>query len=396
MATQQPIVIVGAGPVGCTAALCLAQRGIPVIVIEACETLPLDLRASTFHPPTLDMLAGLGVTEALAAEGLRCPTWQHRDRDRGVIAEWDLGLLSRDTEHPYRIQAEQYKLTRIIAERLSAIGCVDIRFGTRAVGATQDADGVSVELDGGETVAGSYVIAADGASSLIRKAAGIGFPGLTLPELWFVASTPYDFTGDFENLAPIAYVADPELWFVFVRVPGLWRLLAPTRPDETPESVIEETSLQARMQRICPKDGDYEIIHRTAHTVHQRVAETYRRGRILLAGDAAHINNPLGGMGMNGGIHDAVNLAEKLGRIWRNEADDSELDRYQRQRRPVAVEHVQTATLQNKAMLEETDPATRRARQNELRRTAEDPVAAREYLRRTSMITALAHSARLT
>jgi 3-(3-hydroxy-phenyl)propionate hydroxylase len=149
------------------------------------------------------------------------------------------------------------------------------------------------------------------------------------------------------------------------------------------------------MQRVCPKDGSYETHHRTAYAVHQRVAETYRKGRILLAGDSAHINNPLGGMGMNGGIHDSVNLAEKLVRVLRGEAADSELDRYDAQRRPIAIEYVQSATLRNKAMLEERDPAARRRRHDELARTAADRAKAREFLLQSSMIKALKRAASL-
>jgi 3-(3-hydroxy-phenyl)propionate hydroxylase len=395
---QDRVLIAGAGPVGCTAALALARAGVPVTVVEAAATLPLDLRASTFHPPTLDMLEDLGVVERLIAQGIICPIWQYRDSKSGVIAEWDLGVLANDTRHPYRLQAEQYKLTNIIVDELKNWPKVEVRFETRATGADQDADGVTltVETPGGpECLHGQYLIAADGASSVIRTSQGIGFPGLTFPELWLCVSTEYDFARRFDNLAPIAYVADPDFWFVFVRVPGLWRLLMPTYPGETSETLVAEETVQARMQRVCPKDGSYETHHRTAYAVHQRVAETYRKGRILLAGDSAHINNPLGGMGMNGGIHDSVNLAEKLVRVLRGEAADSELDRYDAQRRPIAIEYVQSATLRNKAMLEERDPAARRRRHDELARTAADRAKAREFLLQSSMIKALKRAASL-
>jgi 3-(3-hydroxy-phenyl)propionate hydroxylase len=119
------------------------------------------------------------------------------------------------------------------------------------------------------------------------------------------------------------------------------------------------------------------------------VAETYRKGRVFLAGDSAHINNPLGGMGMNGGIHDAVNLCEKIVRVWNGEAGDSELDRYDAQRRPIAIDYVQQTTLRNKAMLEETDPEARKAKHDEMRAAAANPEKAREYLLQSSMIAAL-------
>jgi 3-(3-hydroxy-phenyl)propionate hydroxylase len=395
---RERVLIAGAGPVGCTAALYLARRGIPVALLEAGETLALDLRASTFHPPTLDMLDDLGVVDRLIAQGIVCPKWQNRDSKVGVVAEWDLGILKDDTRHPFRVQAEQYKLTNIIVEELAAFPHVEVRFQTRATGSAQDADGVTLEVatpEGPERLRGGYLIAADGASSVLRTGLGIGFPGLTFPELWLCVSTEYDFAQRFDNLAPIAYVADPDFWFVFVRVPGLWRLLMPTYPGETAESLVTDETVQARMQRVCPKDGQYQTYHRTAYAVHQRVAETYRKGRVLLAGDSAHINNPLGGMGMNGGIHDAVNLAEKLAKVLRREADDREFDRYDAQRRPIAVEYVQATTLRNKALLEERDPAARRKRHDDLARTAADPAKAREFLLQSSMITALKRAAAL-
>lgn len=392
MSENDRVLIAGAGPVGCSAALYLAQRGIPVTLVEAGAVLPEDLRASTFHPPTLDMLDDLGVVDKLLEQGIVCPEWQYRDTREGVIANWDIGVLKDDTRHPYRVQCEQYKLTRIIVAELAKMDNVDVRFRVRATGTSQDEHGVTLNVDGPdgpEDLKGKYLIAADGASSVIRISQGIGFPGLTFPELWLCTSTEFKFEAHFENLAPIAYIADPEFWFVFVRVPGLWRLLLPSRVGETAESLVTDETVQDRMHQVCPKTGDYDTYHRTAYSVHQRVAETYRKGRIFLAGDAAHINNPLGGMGMNGGIHDAVNLSEKLVRVWNGEADDRELDRYDAQRRPIAVDYVQKTTIRNKQMLEETDPDIRKAKHDEMRAMVADPVKAREYLLQSSMITTL-------
>ena len=398
MSDTDRVLIAGAGPVGCVAALHLAQNGIPVTLVEASNELPIDLRASTFHPPTLDMLDDLGVVGTLIEQGIICPIWQYRDTREGVVAEWDLSVLKDDTRHPYRVQAEQYKLTNIIVDQLRKMDNVDFRFRVRATGTEQDERSVTLNVEtpeGPEAIVGRYLIAADGASSAIRVSQGIEFPGLTFPELWLCTSTEYPFEDRFENLAPIAYVADPDFWFVFVRVPGLWRLLMPSRPGETAASLVSDETVQDRMHQVCEKDGDYDTYHRTAYAVHQRVAETYRKGRVFLAGDSAHINNPLGGMGMNGGIHDAVNLCEKILQVWHGDADDREFDRYDGQRRPIAIDYVQQTTMRNKAMLEETDPAARKVKHDEMRAIAADPAKAREYLLQSSMISALQRADKL-
>jgi 3-(3-hydroxy-phenyl)propionate hydroxylase len=398
MPDNDRVLIAGAGPVGCSAALYLAQRGIPVTLIEAGAVLPEDLRASTFHPPTLDMLDDLGVIDQLLEDGIVCPEWQYRDTREGVVANWDLGVLKNDTRHPYRIQCEQYKLTRIIVAELEKMDNVDVRFRIKATGTSQDEHGVTLNVDtpeGPEELKGRYLIAADGASSVIRITQGIEFPGLTFPELWLCTSTEFSFEDHFEDLAPIAYIADPDFWFVFVRVPGLWRLLLPSRLGETAESLVTDETVQDRMHQVCPKNGDYETFHRTAYSVHQRVAETYRKGRVFLAGDSAHINNPLGGMGMNGGIHDAVNLSEKLVKVWNGGADERELDLYDAQRRPIAIDYVQKTTIRNKQMLEETDPDARKSRHDEMRATVADPTRARDYLLQSSMISTLRDAERV-
>ena len=383
------IIIAGAGPVGCVSALYLAQNGIPVTLIEACDSLPEDLRASTFHSPTLEMLDDLGVAGKIIEQGLICPIWQQRDARDNWSVEWDLGILKEDTNHPYRIQCEQFKLTRVIVAELAKMKNVEILFSVKAVSADQDEQGVTLKVDtadGLKELKGRYLIASDGASSVIRASQGINFPGLTFPELWLCVSTEFEFENYFDNLAPVAYFSAENFWFLLLRVPGLWRVLMPSNNGQTAEMLLQEGSVQELMHRVVPIEGDFETVHRTAYPVHQRVAESYQCGRIFLAGDAAHINNPLGGMGMNGGIHDGINLSKKIASVWRGDADEKLLDLYEAERLPVANEYVQKTTLRNKAMLEQHDPIARKARQKELSTVAADPQKAREYLLESSMI----------
>ncbi|MCQ4161228.1 FAD-dependent monooxygenase [Roseomonas sp. GC11] len=390
--SRERVLIAGAGPVGLVAATLLAEAGIPVTLVEAERELPTDLRASTFHPPTLDMLDRLGLAAPLVEQGLICPQWQFRDRATGPVATFDLSLLKDETAHPFRLQCEQWRLARMLRDRLEQHPDVTLLYGARATAAEQDADGVRLTLTlaggGEEVLEGRYLIGADGAHSAVRKAAGAVMEGQTIPELFLTLSTTFAYHEVMPDLTSIAYISDPQEWFVLLRTASLWRLLLPTPQDEPEDVMLSEARIQARMQEVWPRAGGYEIRHRTAYRVHERVADRYVSGRILLAGDAAHLNNPLGGMGMNGGVHDAFNLAEKLIAVWRG-ADPALFGRYERQRRKVALEVVQAQTLRNRATLNQRDPEVRRAALDDLRATAEDPARHKAYLMRSSMIASL-------
>lgn len=393
VADKERVLIAGAGPVGLVAACALAEAGIPVTIVEQSRELPKDLRASTFHPPTLDMLERFGVSERLVEQGLVCPQWQFRDRSEGVVATFDLGLLSGDTNHPYRLQCEQWKLTELLRARIEERDHVDLVYEAEAVGARQDDASATLLVrrpDGTlDALHGAYLIAADGARSAIRKTLEIPFEGMTIPEIFLSMSTHFDFAQAIPDLAPIAYVTDPNEWAVLLRTPSLWRVLLPTDPNQTEEQIKDPETMQARLQALCPNEAGYDIVHATAYRVNQRVAASFVSGRIFLAGDSAHVNNPLGGMGMNGGIHDAINLTEKLVKVVKGEAPLELMGRYERQRRKVTLEAVQAQTLRNRQMMNETDPVQRRAYHDDLRSIVADPRKHRDYLLKSSMIQSL-------
>jgi 3-(3-hydroxy-phenyl)propionate hydroxylase len=389
---QAHVVVAGAGPVGLVSALLLAKQGVEVTVLESAPDLNRDLRASTFHPPTLDMLAPLGLTDDLVAQGLVARYTQQRDRQEGVIAEFDMQLIAPDTDHPFRLQCEQWKLTQMIQDQLNAMPHVHMLFDAKVTQVTQTADQVQVaftQADEAHSLQAHYLIGADGAWSAVRRSLNIAFEGFTYPERFLVVSTAFEYADHLPRLSYVNYCSDPHEWCVLLRVPTLWRVLFPTKAEESDEAVLTDESVQARLQNLLPQAQAYVTQHRTLYKVHQRVAQRFRHGRVVLAGDAAHINNPLGGMGMNGGIHDAMNLTEKLLAVLQKGESDAVLDQYERQRRTIAIDYINASTARNKRDIEERDPVKRKENQQALRELSLDPVRARAYIRQSSMIDAL-------
>ncbi len=397
---QLPVVIAGAGPTGLMCALALGKQGIPVIVLEAEGGLARDLRAGSFHPATLDMMEPYGITAQMEREGIRVRHWQIRDRGGELVAQFDLGLLQGETRHPYRLHLEQHRLTPIQLDLIRRDTKAEVHFGYAVTNVENRADRVLVHIDGPDgpaTIEASWLIGADGARSAVRKSLGIEFEGFTWPEQFLVVSTPYDFAE--HGFAMNVYVADPVEWVALFKMPdsgppGLWRIVFPTA-ERDDAAILSAENVERKMQGFIARRAPYEVRYKSVYRVHQRVCKTFRSARVLLAGDAAHVNNPLGAFGLNSGIHDALSVAEKLGRVWRGEADDSLLDLYVRQRRTAAVEQVERMSIRNKRQLEERDPDVQRRRLQELVAIAEDPARARDHLLETSMITGLKQSAQV-
>jgi len=401
MSEKLPVVIAGAGPTGLMCALALARQGVPVVVCEAEPSLTHDLRAGTFHPPTQEMMAPYGITARMHEHGLQVRRWQIRSRRGGLVAEFDLGLLADETPYPYRLHLEQHRLTPIQLDILRKEPAAEVHFRHRITGFEQKAGSVLVRFES-EGIPGkleaSWLIGADGGRSTIRKLLPVEFEGFTWPEQFLVVSTPYDLGG--HGFTMNAYVADPVEWAAVFKMPdagppGLWRLAFPCDPGLPDDALLDAESIQARMQGFLPIPGDYEVRYQSIYRVHQRVASDWRHGRVLLAGDAAHLNNPLGGFGLNSGIHDAVSLADKLSKVWRGEAGDSLLDLYVRQRRATTIEQVQAMSIRNKRLLEERDPRVHKSHMEELVAIAGDRSRARAHLLESSMIAGLRKSAQI-
>jgi 3-(3-hydroxy-phenyl)propionate hydroxylase len=383
------VVIAGAGTTGTIAAYALARRGIDVLLVEACPDCPEDLRASTFHPPTLEMLESLDLLDELQPLGLRAPIYQYRNRRSGEVLAFDLTEVGDVLKYPYRLQCEQWKLSRLICARIADHPHADIIYNHRVIHLDQDANGVTVSMEGPhavEQVRADYLIAADGANSVTRKWLGVSFDGFTYPEKFLTLTTLLPAEAFFENLSYVNYVADAQEWCVLLRVPSLWRILAPAAETDSDDTLRGEAKKNQVFGGLFGEAGvAAQTVHRTVYRVHQRVAQRFRVGRVLLIGDSAHLNNPLGGLGMNCGIHDAMNLVEKLSAILLENADaDSLLERYHRQRRAVMNDFVQSQTIRNKQYIEAGAEAQQQA-QAQMAATLADPDARRHYLLRQAM-----------
>jgi 3-(3-hydroxy-phenyl)propionate hydroxylase len=397
---QKPdrIVVIGAGPVGLCLSLALAQADQKVTLVEALnddnflEQVP---RAGTNHPATLEMFERIGLYEKLEPRGIIAPVFHYWDRHEGkLIAAFDHAYLKNDTRFPYVLQCERIKIVEEAMKMAKAHPNIDLRLSTEFVSFEQNADGVTARVVNPvgeeETIEGRYIVSGEGARSIVRKDLGIAFEGFTYDDRTLNIEVAYDFRK--HGYADRNYISDPTEWsnlFHWRGPPDRWRVHFPTDPNADEGDLMKPEALQARMQGFLPTGKPFDIIGSNLYVVHQRVADKFRVGRAILAGDAAHVNSPIGAMGMNSGIHDAINLADKLIAIARKEADDSVLDRYERQRRHVAITHTQAQTIRNKRLLAEQDPAVRQRNHDELRRTAEDPVLARKFLLRTALFDSL-------
>jgi 3-(3-hydroxy-phenyl)propionate hydroxylase len=394
---QTEVVIAGGGPVGSVAAYILARAGIEVVLLEAHPTSPTDLRASTMHPPTLELFERLGIAQDLIAQGLKAPIYQYRDRASETILSFDLSELADMTQFPFRLQCEQYKLARLLADRLDALPTSEVRFNTRVVAFDQDSDGVDVHVETPfaiETYRAKFLLGCDGANSIVRKWLGFEFDGFTYPEKFLTLSTKWPLEQHFKDLSYVNYVSDPDEWVVLLRVPEFWRVLVPADETQADSYLVSDEKKNLIFQNLIGHTDAVQTGHRTIYRVHQRVAKRYFEGRVVIAGDAAHLNNPLGGLGMNSGIHDVANLCDKLIAILRDKADrESRLSHYERQRRSVMQSFVQSQTISNKADMEAKNTGQKRSRQAELEAILIDDDRRRDFLMTQSMFKSLQQEA---
>jgi len=405
MDTSNRVIVIGAGPVGLCLSLALAQAGVEVCLIEMLgedNFLEQVSRAGTNHPATLELFERIGLYDKLEPRGIIAPLFHYWDRrEHQLIAEFDHAHLKEDTRFPYVLQCERIKIVEEALKLAKAHPNIEVRLSTTFTGFTQAGEAVtaSVTNPAGErdSVSGAYLVSAEGARSIVRKELGIEFEGFTYPDRTLNIEVAYDFRK--HGYTERNYISDPDEWsnlFHWKGPPDRWRVHFPVEPEAEETALTRAEALQARLQRFLPTGKPFDIVASNLYVVHQRVAQKFRIGRAILAGDSAHVNSPIGAMGMNSGIHDAFNLAEKLTKILRREAGEEVLDRYERQRRHVALQHTQAQTVRNKRLLAEKDPAIRERNHSELRRTATDPKLARAFLLRSSLIESLREAERIS
>ena len=386
---QLPILIAGAGPVGLSLALALSRAGFSAEVFEMDAELNTQIRASTFHPKTLEMFKEWGVVDDIIQHGYKVNQLQYWERaPRRLIADFSYASIDDDTPYPYRLQCPQHIATRVLKPAVEATATGKVNMGHKLIDFVDHGTHVTARFEIASGIVereGSYIVGADGAHSTVRKQLNIGFQGKTYEDRFLLIGSNLNTNDLLPGAAQVCYIFDPQEWVIILNLPDIVRVVFRMTDGENEEVALKEGNLRARISNFFGTVPDYKIKTTQLYRVHQRVADTFRMGRALLVGDSAHNNNPSGGMGMNSGIHDAANLTEKFIRIWSGESD-SILDDYSNERRQYAVESVQLYTDQQYNNMVMSAEEERERRNKSLSGAASDPAKARAYLLRASML----------
>lgn len=385
------VAVVGAGPVGVVAALSLARAGIEVSLFEREPELGGEPRAATVHPRTLEVLDELDSAQTVIECGLPITHLQYRSARTEVVADFDFKDLEGRTRFPFRLGAEQRVFTPRLLENALATGRCEVRFGAPVtkVFVTEHQVAVQVGRNGEEKQFFRYLIAADGAHSTIRHELGIGFTGMEYGYRFVMVRTSIDPGESIAGIAPVTYFYDPRESITVLTLRDHWRVVfrLPAESTDLAEGVLDQEIAVEMLGRIVGADAAVKgVIGGNVYTVHQRLASTFARGRVALAGDAAHLNNPTGGMGMNSGIQDASVLSGTIAGMLSGKLGEESLKDYATNRRSVAEKYVNRVTDRNFRTSVSNDDVLRKAWIAEMRATAADREKRTEYLCRASML----------
>lgn len=360
MATDT-VLVVGAGPVGLITALGLAKAGVPVTVVERAPSIIASPRAIVYHWAVLQGLDELGLLDDALMTGFKKQEYSYMELATGKRIDYSLDVLEGHTSYPYNLHIGQHLLAEIALRRLELFPHADVRWSTELVELDQDDDCVTVGVRSNgesERIRASWVIGADGAASSVRKALGVGFEGHTWPTRFVAVNLRYDF--EQHGYARTTFLVDGTYGAVIAKLSkdGLWRCTY-SEPSNLPIETVRQR-MPEYFDAILPAGAELNIDAYSPYRVHQRSATTYKTGRVLLAGDAAHATNPSGGFGLTSGMLDAFALHEALTAVTRREADEKVLERYAAERRRVFLEVVSPASTESKRVVFDTRDAVRR------------------------------------
>src|SRR6266480_1666365 len=337
---MKPIIVVGAGPVGLTTALGLNFYGLPFALFEEYAELSLDTKAGTVLTRTLEAFRRYGVADAVLAKALRVDEIGDVERATNTARpSVQTSLLSDDTRYPFVINMPQHHLEPILRAAIEARrpGALNLRH--RLTSFRQTEHGVVARVDtpdGAREVEGSYLLACDGGRSTVRTQLGIPVEGESPDERVLLVDVKVDLdVANPRDYPYLAYFADPSEWMILVRQPHCWRFLYPLAAG-MPEPTAAE--FREKIIRFVGPVDDLQILNTIVYRIHHRVAREWRRDRVFLMGDAAHLITPMWALGLNTGILDAISLPWRLAWVTRGWASDALLDGYAREQRPVAAE----------------------------------------------------------
>ncbi len=372
------VIVCGGGPTGLLTALGLAREGAKVLVLEAEPSVNRSPRATTYSPVTLEAMDELGVLQEAEKTALRCGPVDFLFVGTGAKYRLDPSSLEGLTPHLYHLHMGQDALADATLEVLKAYPNAQVRWSAPVAGLRQGDDGVEVDISGAsgpQTLRASWVVGADGGRSTVRRLVGVGFEGFTWPDRYVACNLRFDFHR--VGFGDATMVIDPVHWAAMAHInrTDLWRV---TYGEDA--ALPEETAAERALERLkfYTQGQDFELVQASPYRVHERSAERFRIGRVLLAGDAAHVVNPCGGMGLTSGIMDARQLSELLGGVIKGALPDEALDYYAAERRRAYLEVSTVFAQATKRLLQEADPEQRGKDEAAVRERANDRALMRE------------------
>lgn len=375
------VIVVGGGPTGFITALGLAQSGVNVLVLERGDRINDSPRAAVYHWSLLDGLERLGLREEAEQTGIVKDDYTWLIKRTGEHIRYRLNVLEGVTPYPYNINMGQDVLTGMAKARLEKLSNATIRFGAEVEHLSQDDGGVTVTLADGEELRAAWAIGADGAGSTVRQALGLTFDGFTWPERFVATNVYHDFVSAGYGLSTM--VVDPQWGAVIVIIArdGLWRCTYMEDAGLPEETFLDR--LPAAYEHLLPGKGGYKLSQAAPYKMHQRCASNFRQGRVLLAGDSAHVTNPTGGFGLTTGLFDAYALWPTLAAIVLEGADPALLDIWAKERRDIFLERTSPQAIAYKEFLFHCfhgDEAKLEAAIEGMRAMQDDPDTCRERL----------------